>query len=148
MKEVSIDPGNARKKILLVEDEALVAMAESDELRKNGFDVTIIQTGEEAIDIIKTDSSFDLVLMDIGLGKGIDGIEASRQILSFKKIPIIFLTVHSEPELYEKVNGIEGVANYGYIIKESDYFVLISAIKQTFEDESSESSELTGYFYR
>jgi len=120
----------ARRKILLVEDELITAMAESQVITRHGYEVIIAGSGEKAIDTIKTDPSFDLVLMDIDLGKGVDGTEAARQILALRNLPIVFLTSHSEREMVEKVRGI---TRYGYVIKNSGDFVLLSSIEMAFE---------------
>ena len=52
------------------------------------------ESGEEAIEIIK-DKKFDIILMDINLGKGISGVEATKEIRKsdlYKKTPIVALT--------------------------------------------------------
>ncbi len=68
--------------------------------------------------------------MDIDLGRGIDGTETARQILSVKNIPIVFHTSHSEREMVEKVKGI---TRYSYVIKSSGDFVLQSSIEMALE---------------
>ncbi len=68
--------------------------------------------------------------MDIDLGTDIDGTEAARRILAKKEVPIVFLTSHSEKELVEKVKNI---TRYGYVIKNSGAFVLLSSIEMAFE---------------
>jgi two-component system, sensor histidine kinase PdtaS len=122
--------GTVPRKILLVEDEKILAMVESDLLNLNGYDVVIAGSGEEAIDVIRADPSLDLVFMDIDLGRGIDGTEAAKEILAIRNIPIVFLTMHSEREMVEKVRGI---TRYGYVLKSSGEFVLISSIEMAFE---------------
>ncbi len=115
------------KNILLVEDEAIVGMAEKQELEKYGYNVTHITSGEESIHLVlKGDTSFDIILMDIGLGKGIDGTEAAEKILKAKEIPILFLSSHSEPELVEKT---EKITSYGYVLKGTSIVVLDASIK-------------------
>ncbi|MDQ7826982.1 MAG: PAS domain S-box protein [Candidatus Eremiobacteraeota bacterium] len=137
----------ARKKILLVEDEAIIAMAEAEAIKHLGYEVKTALSGEKAVDAIKTDPSIDLVLMDIDLGKGIDGTEAAKRILAVQNIPIVFLTSHSEREMVEKVRGI---TRYGYVIKNSGDFVLLSSIEMAFElfnahvYVESKNEELTG----
>ena len=83
------------KKLLLVEDDMITAAAEAAMLKKNGFDVVSASSGEKAIQLINT-RNFDLILMDIDLGYGINGSETAEIILSTKMIPIVFLTSHSE----------------------------------------------------
>lgn len=117
------------KTLLLVEDETILAMAHSGLLVENGYKVMISDTGEDAI-LKSQEFPIDLILMDIDLGEGIDGTEAARRILLKKEIPIVFLTSHSERELVEKVRNI---TRYGYVIKNSGKFVLLSSIEMAFE---------------
>jgi FixJ family two-component response regulator len=60
-------------KILLVEDEALIAISERTVLEQEGYTVTIARSGEEAVEFAATESGVNLVLMDIDLGVGIEG---------------------------------------------------------------------------
>lgn len=117
------------KKLLLVEDDIITAAAEAAMLKKNGFSVITASSGEKAINLTNT-QHFDLILMDIDLGQGINGSEAAEIILSSKMLPIVFLTSHSEKDIVEKVRSI---TRYGYVIKNSGDFVLLSSIEMAFE---------------
>lgn len=119
-----------RKTILLVEDEILIGLAEADTIRRFGYDVITAGSGEEAVRVATSGVIPDLVLMDIELGKGIDGTEAASRILRSHPVPIVFLTSHSEREMVEMVRGI---TRYGYVIKNSGDFVLQSSIEMAFE---------------
>ncbi|OHE65661.1 MAG: hypothetical protein A2413_07635 [Treponema sp. RIFOXYC1_FULL_61_9] len=118
------------KTILLVEDEAIIAMAQMMVLKRFGYAALSAGTGEKAVDLACGNEAISLVLMDIDLGLGIDGTEAARRILTNRNIPIVFLTSHSEREMVEKVRGI---TRYGYVIKNSGDFVLQSSIEMAFE---------------
>lgn len=118
------------KKLLIVEDDMIAAAVESQTLRQLGYEVITAGSAQEAINKIDTDRSIDLVLMDIDLGIGMNGTEAAKQILARRRIPIVFLTSHSEKELMENVRGI---TRYGYVIKNSGDFVLKSSIEMAFE---------------
>lgn len=59
---------------------------------------------------------FDLVLMDIDLGDGMDGTEAARQILLRRNVPIAFLTSHMEKEYVDRAKAI---SSYGYVVKDT-----------------------------
>lgn len=119
------------KTILLVEDEAIIALAEKRTLEGFGYQVRVAYTGEDAVDrALDGDSATDLVLMDIDLNNGIDGTEAARRILKKKNVPIVFLTSHAERDVVEKVRGI---TRYGYVIKNSGSFVLQTSIEMAFE---------------
>jgi PAS domain S-box-containing protein len=121
---------DAVKTILLVEDQAIIAMSEADILKKNGFDVIISSTGENAVEKFKDRNSINLVLMDIDLGKGIDGTEAARRILKMQEVPIVFLSNHTEKEIVDKT---EQITSYGYVVKNSGETVLIASIKMAFK---------------
>jgi PAS domain S-box-containing protein len=116
--------------ILLVEDEAIIAIAEARTIKQFGYKVITVNSGEKAITLAMEEKTIDLILMDIDLGKGISGPEAAAQILKNRSIPIVFLTSHSEREMVEKVRG---VTRYGYMIKDSGDFVLQSSIEMAFE---------------
>ncbi len=119
-----------KEKILLVEDEAIVALAEKRLLEESGYSVLRAESGEDAVTLAVEDSSVALVLMDIDLGDGIDGTEAARQILSKRELPVVFLTGHQEKEMVERVKGI---TRYGYVLKTAGEFVLLESISMAFE---------------
>ena len=116
--------------ILLVEDEAILAMSEKMSLEKYGYTVITVNTGEKAIEAMKTSSRISIILMDIDLGKGIDGTEAASMILEDHDIPIIFLSSHCEREIVEKA---EKITSYGYVEKNSSITVLDASIKMAFK---------------
>lgn len=120
----------AEATILLVEDEAVIALMEERILRSRGFDVVRVLSGEAAIAKIEGNSRINLVLMDIDLGSGMDGTETSQRILKIREVPIVFLTSHGEREMVEKVKGI---TRYGYVLKNSGEFVLTEAITMALE---------------
>lgn len=87
----------ALKKILLVEDEVLIVMAEQKELAEYGYDVTYAHSAKKAIEIFQQ-RDIDLVLMDINLESSMDGIDAAREILKIREVPVLFLSSHTERE--------------------------------------------------
>lgn len=118
------------KIILLVEDEALIAMHEKLVLERLGYGVLLALTGAKAVAVFAADHSIDLVLMDIDLGKGIDGTETARILLQHRDVPIVFLSSHTEPEIVAKT---EDITSYGYILKNSNVTVLQASIKMAFK---------------
>jgi len=118
------------KTILLVEDEAIIAIAEARTIRQFGYEVITANSGEKAVALATGEKKIDLLLMDIDLGKGISGPEAALQVLKIRTLPIVFLTSHSERTMVERVRGI---TRYGYVIKNSGDFVLQSSIEMAFE---------------
>ncbi len=120
-----------QKTILLVEDEIITAMAETQTLTKKGYHVIHANSGEMALKIAQEKAGeIHLILMDIDLGEGIDGTETARLILKEYDIPIIFNSSHTEKEVVEKT---EEITSYGYVVKNSGDFVLTASIKMAFK---------------
>jgi DNA-binding NarL/FixJ family response regulator len=87
---------DGRKRLLIVEDDALVALDFKVRLEKMGYSVVAhAASAPEALDVV-SESSPDLVLMDIGLGQGLDGIDAAAAIHEHFSVPIVFVTAHSD----------------------------------------------------
>ncbi|MBF0559178.1 MAG: response regulator [Nitrospirae bacterium] len=102
------------RKIVIVEDEGLLALQIENELLQNGHSVAAIYaSGEEALKRIEAEKP-DLVLMDIKLQGKLDGIDTAEQIQKKYDVPIIYMTAHSEEGTIEraKVTG-----PYGYLLK-------------------------------
>lgn len=112
--------------VLLVEDEAIIALAEKRILERNGFSVLLAHSGEKAIEAAAQHRDIGLILMDINLGKGIDGTEAAGAILKTIDVPLVFLSSHTEREVVDRT---EDITSFGYIVKNSGETVLIASIK-------------------
>jgi PAS domain S-box-containing protein len=123
--------GNKVKKILLVEDEAIIAMRESLELKEAGYSVQQVSSGEVAVTRLQSREEMpDLILMDIDLGRGMDGTETAAIILKKHDVPIVFLSSHTEKTIVEKT---EKITSYGYVVKNSGLTVLDASIKMAFK---------------
>ncbi len=118
------------KTILLVEDEAIIALSTKMGLEKYGYSVITTGTGEKAVEIVKDSPLLDIILMDIDLGSGIDGTVAAKQILEIRDIPLLFLSSHIEKDIVEKT---EKITSYGYVVKNSSLTVLDASIKMAFK---------------
>ncbi len=127
-----------QKTILLVEDEAIIAMTEKKILEKYGYQVLVAGTGEEAIAVFEKTPGIDLILIDINLGAGMDGTEAAAIILQNHDLPVVFLSSHMEPEVVEKT---EKITSYGYVVKNSSGTVLDASIKMAFKLFAAKVSE-------
>jgi len=104
-------------RILVVDDETIVAMDIAQGLRRLGHEVTsIADTGERAIRAAAADRP-DLILMDIRLKGEIDGITAARSIREQFQIPVVFLTAYADAATVERSKDI---APYGYLVKPFD----------------------------
>ena len=115
------------KKIMIVEDEVIIAMSYIAELRNASFEVSeALVTGEEAVEIFSTINP-DLILMDIALKGKIDGIGAAKQIIKKKNLPIIFMTGNSDIETKKRALALNPA---GYMIKPINLRMLIGKIKE------------------
>ena len=103
-----------KSRIMIVEDEGLVALAIEKSLKTFGYDVPVtVSTGEDAVrKVVEVEP--DLVLMDIRLKGDIDGVEAADRIRSAFHIPIVYLTAYSEDKTLERARLTEP---FGYITK-------------------------------
>ena len=120
----------SEKLILLVEDEAIIALAEKRRLEEYGYQVITAPTGEAAVEVFRERPVIDLVLMDIDLGPGMDGTEAAGHILRSRHVPIVFLSSHTERELVERT---EAITSFGYVVKNSGPTILDASIKMAFK---------------
>ena len=116
--------------LLLVEDEALIALAEKASLERHGYAVVVAASGEAALEVADARPDIDLVLMDINLGPGMDGTETAEAILRKRDMPVVFLSSHTEFEMVEKT---ERITSYGYVVKNSGITVLDASIKMAFK---------------
>jgi signal transduction histidine kinase len=121
-------------RILVVEDEHLVALDLQQVLTRQGHDVVVAYYGEDAITIATT-QHLDLVLMDIRLGGTVDGIDAANEISSSSDVPIIYLTAYADDATLERARKSEP---YGYILKPFQERELVATIEMVLERYRSE----------
>lgn len=106
-------------------------MAQATLLRKEGYEVTTARTGELAVQLVTRDHRpYDIVLMDIDLGSGMDGTQAAERILAKTDVPVLFVSSHTEPEV---VAMTERITSYGYVVKNSGSTVLLASIRMAFK---------------
>lgn len=127
-----------KKTILLVEDEPFIALYEKLTLREYGYKVITVFNGQKAIEAVEKSPKIDLVLMDINLGKGMDGIQAAKLILEKRVLPVIFLSPATDRRVVEKT---EGITSYGFIVKGSEETVFLASVKMAFRLFESQLQE-------
>lgn len=104
----------ARTRILVVEDESIVALDIQQRLQRMGYQVVgVAATGEAAIRQAEQ-ARPDLVLMDIKLRGEMDGIEAADTIRNRFHLPVIFLTAFADDTTLQRAAVTEA---FGYILK-------------------------------
>jgi PAS domain S-box-containing protein len=95
----------AHEQILIVEDQRAVAGALKLRLRGLGYDVSAIaKDGFEAIEKA-AELKPDLILMDVRLGEGMDGIETAQRIRARHDIPVIYISAHVDLKLLERARA-------------------------------------------
>ena len=116
-----------KKRILIVEDEAIIALLTKNYLEKLGY--IVVGSYSKAEDVLNNYESFeiDLILMDIYLSGDIDGIETARRIKEKKDIPIIFLTANTDTATFTKAKTIKP---FGFLSKPFDYNSFVSLINE------------------
>jgi two-component system, response regulator PdtaR len=100
-------------RILVAEDETLIRLDLKEILERAGFDVCAeARDGEEAVALAR-DAQPDLAILDVKMPR-LDGIEAARQILDERPIPIVMLTAYGQDELVSR--AVEAGV-FGYLVK-------------------------------
>ncbi|MGL4550887.1 MAG: response regulator, partial [Gemmataceae bacterium] len=100
--------------ILVVEDERIIAKGIEKRLQAMGYAVAgLAATGEEAVGAA-AELRPDLILMDISLGGGMDGVEAAGLIRRQCDLPVVYLTAFSDPATLQRAKVTEP---FGYVLK-------------------------------
>lgn len=123
-------------KILIVEDEIIIAADISMMLENLGYDVTgIIPRGEDALKSIEATRP-DLVLMDIALKGNMNGIETALHILEHHQIPLIFLTANADDDTYNRAKLAQPYAFIAKPFRKADLSRTIELVLQKIAEEN------------
>lgn len=101
-------------KLLIVEDEFAIAMNTELQLKTKGYEVIGIANDFNSIISIITEDTPDLILMDINLGDGGNGIDIARKLKKFFHVPVVFLSAYSDNQTVSDVLETEP---FGYLVK-------------------------------
>ena len=127
------------EQILIVEDQRAVAGALKMRLRGLGYDVSAIaKDGFEAIEKA-SELMPDLILMDVRLGDGIDGIEAAQRIRSRHDIPVVYISAHADLKLLARARATRPA---GFINKPFTTKDLLTAIDLALHREADYLDDL------
>lgn len=134
---------NQPAKILIVEDEFIVAADLSARLRKIGYEVIgAVSSSVEAIEKVERESP-DLVLMDIVIKGDRDGITTAEIINQKYNIPVVFLTAYADSDTFNRAKATQP---FGYITKpfqQQDIQIAIEIALQRYEIETQIRQELS-----
>lgn len=112
--------------ILIVEDEAIVALDLRMQLEDLGYEVIgIADQSEDALKIAAAQRP-DLVLMDVRLKGPVDGVQTAAALVRLYRVPVVYLTAHSDDDTVQRAAG---TAPYGYLTKPFQIRELRAAIE-------------------
>jgi DNA-binding response OmpR family regulator len=114
----------AMKRILIIEDDPVIAEVEKDYLEASGFTADIAESGDVGLQKA-TEEDYDLIILDLMLPKT-DGFEICKQVRLIKNIPI--LLVSAKKEDIDKIRGL-GLGADDYVIKPFSLAELIARVK-------------------
>ena len=104
----------SNNRILIVEDELLIAENIAVKLNNLGYDVTDIVSSSKAATLAVREQIPDLILMDIAIKGDMDGVATAEKIKLSYNIPVIFLTAYADDQTLERASK---TGCYGYILK-------------------------------
>jgi DNA-binding response OmpR family regulator len=121
---MSMNGMNTTAKVLIVEDELIVANSMAENLEKAGFEVALASSSRAALESVERNSP-DLILMDIRIDGPVDGIDTAVHIRKQLCSPIIFLTAHGDAET---MNRARAAGPSDYLTKPVHHTKLMAAI--------------------
>lgn len=113
--------------ILVVEDEVLIRMVLAHDLRSRGYRVLEASDGTEAMQILRSDHTIDLLLTDVGLPGGITGFEIARRARRKRPELAVIITSGTDPALQSGADLRDG---HPYVRKPYDPDALVSEIRR------------------
>lgn len=103
-----------QKKVMIVEDEGVVALSLKSTLMKMGYTITgIAITGKEALKLA-LETRPDVILMDIHLRGDMDGIQVTEELNRLTDIPVIYLTAYADEETLSRAIRTD---SHSYLVK-------------------------------
>ena len=128
-----------RIKVLIVEDEVIIAEEIKELLLKNGCEVVAqAEDAESALHSVKNEI-IDIALLDININGSMDGIDLAKRILKDHRCAIIFLTAFSDEHFTRRAKEVKPAA---YIVKPFEERNLIIAIEMAFNNLIADDSEM------
>ena len=122
-------------KILIVEDELLIARALASQLQKSGYLVEeIVSSGKAALKYIET-SLPDLILMDIAIKGKMNGIETAAKIREQHDIPIIYLTAYVDEKTIEEAVNSGGCSYLLKPYKKAELNAVIKMVLKQYQEQ-------------
>ena len=106
------------KKVLVVEDDQILALVQVKFIQKMGFTVVAsVTSGDDAIKAVK-EFSPDVIIMDVRIEGDMDGVETMLEIQKFSSVPVIYSTGNSESTILERARETN---MKGFFVKPVNY---------------------------
>ncbi|MET0543031.1 MAG: response regulator [Variovorax sp.] len=123
-------------RIMIVEDDTVVSLLLQHTLARLGYRVAgLASSSAQAIELVRSVRP-DLVLMDINLGPGGDGIETAQRILQERPVPLVYLTAYSEDATLERARA---TGAYAFLVKPFTERGLHATVQMALERHRSDS---------
>ena len=137
------------KKILIVEDEKLTQRYITNILKqKKNNSIECYDNANDALRAFKN-GNYDFILMDINIKGSMDGLQLAREILRYKKVPIIFISAHNDEDtMYEALE----ISSCGFIPKPfsiRDLEIVLDSLDSNNQNEtipSLETIKINGHY--
>lgn len=134
-------------KVLIVEDEVIVALGIKTFLLNMGYDiVNIISSAERAYQYLQREP-VDIVIIDIYLAGLMDGIELAKLINDLFYMPVIFLSANSDKKIFDRAKGVESYAYISKPFKEKELSLAIEISLQKFNEQRSRNNKFHNIEY-
>lgn len=125
-------------KILIIEDDVILAETLQTLLRIKGFDVEVVHDGEDGADYAET-GIYDLLIMDVMMPR-LDGYQVARQVRRSRvTTPILMLTAKSDTK--DRIEGLNAGADY-YLTKPFDNLELLACINALLRRQGGQVDQL------
>jgi len=129
-------------RVLVVDDEADFLETIIKRLQKRGLEAQGVASGEAAIELMK-ERRFDVVLLDIKMPRGMDGIETFRELKKLQPLTeVIFLTGHATLE--SSVEGMK-LGAFDYLIKPVKLDDLLPKLAEAFQKKNAHDQKIRNY---
>ncbi len=128
-----------KNKLLFVDDEKAFLETITKRLEKRDLNVASVYSGKDALAELKTNSSIEVVILDVKM-PGMDGIETLMEIKkSFPLVEVIMLTGHATVET--AIDGMK-LGAFDYLMKPCDIDVLVSKVTQAAEKKRGHEEKI------
>jgi len=124
---------------MIIEDDRAISQMVSGSLSREGYSITAVYDGEEALEVLQRENDFNLILLDLMLPK-IDGLECLRVIRLNSIVPILIMS--AKGDAVDKALGL-GMGADDYIAKPFSMIELVARIKALIRRTAQYSAEIS-----